>query len=97
MVMAIDGTQALRCRVTGRVQGVFFRASTQRRAQMLGVVGYARNRADGSVEVLAIGPEDAVQALRAWLAVGPPAARVSTVECASEVPPDPLPADFATR
>lgn len=97
MVMASDGTQALRCRVTGRVQGVFFRASAQRRAQALGVVGYARNLADGSVEVLAIGPPAALEELRAWLAVGPSAARVRILECTSEPLPEPVPDGFATR
>jgi len=71
----------LRCIVSGRVQGVFFRASTQRQAQQLGISGYARNLADGSVEVLACGAADAVQQLRAWLWVGPPAAGVTAVEC----------------
>jgi acylphosphatase len=97
MNRATDGTQALLCRVTGRVQGVFFRASAQRRAQALGVVGYARNLADGSVEVLAIGPPAALEALRAWLAAGPPGARVRDVQCASAPIPDPLPGGFATR
>ena len=97
MVMTSDGTQAMRCRVTGRVQGVFFRASAQRRAQGLGVVGYARNLADGSVEVLAIGPPAALEELRAWLAAGPTAARVTGLECASVPVPEPLPGGFATR
>lgn len=94
--MDTDGTQALRCRVTGRVQGVFFRASAQRQAQALGVVGYARNLADGSVEVLAIGPPAALDEMCAWLAVGPTAARVKGVECTSAPLPHPLPVGFAT-
>jgi acylphosphatase len=97
MNRATDGTQALLCRVKGRVQGVFFRASAQRRAQALGVVGYARNLADGSVEVLAIGPPAALEALRAWLATGPPVARVEGVQCTWAPIPDPLPGGFATR
>ncbi len=71
----------MRCIVTGRVQGVFFRAETQRQAQRLGINGHARNLADGSVEVLACGRGDAVQQLSAWLWQGPPASRVSSVEC----------------
>jgi acylphosphatase len=71
----------LRCVVSGRVQGVFFRASTQRQAQQLGISGYAKNLPDGSVEVLACGDAQAVHQLSAWLWVGPPAASVTAVEC----------------
>ena len=71
----------LRCIVRGRVQGVFFRASTRRQAQQLGIRGYAKNLEDGSVEVLACGESDAVQQLSAWLWVGPSAANVTAVEC----------------
>lgn len=81
----------LRCRVSGRVQGVFFRASTQRHARRLGVTGHARNLPDGSVEVLACGSEAAVAQLREWLWQGPPTSRVSAVECETAVtspPPD---------
>jgi acylphosphatase len=74
-------SRCLRCRVSGRVQGVFFRASTRKQARDLGLSGHARNLPDGSVEVLACGPERAVAALREWLWLGPPAARVETVEC----------------
>jgi acylphosphatase len=69
-----------RFRVTGRVQGVFFRASTQRKARKLGLTGYAINLDDGSVEVVAFGAEDALEALFAWLHRGSPAARVDRVE-----------------
>ena len=62
--------------VRGRVQGVFFRASTRTQAQALGLGGYAKNLADGSVEVLACGTEDALNRLQSWLGQGPPAARV---------------------
>ena len=74
-------TVCYRCIVAGRVQGVFFRASTQREAQQLGLSGYARNLADGSVEVLACGEASAVDKLREWLWLGPPAANVTSVEC----------------
>jgi len=66
--------------VTGLVQGVFFRASTRTQAQNLGLAGYARNLADGSVEVLASGDADALHALEQWLQHGPPQARVKQVE-----------------
>lgn len=66
--------------VTGRVQGVFFRASTRDFALQLGIAGYARNRDDGSVEILASGSAEALGALFAWLHHGPPAARVESVQ-----------------
>ena len=76
-----------RCYVSGRVQGVFFRASTREQAGLLGVTGHARNLPDGRVEVLACGDDQAVQSLCDWLRTGPPAARVSDVHCEpSDVP-----------
>jgi acylphosphatase len=71
---------ARRCYVSGRVQGVFYRASTRERAQQLGCRGHARNLADGRVEVLAVGEPAAVDALIEWLWRGPPAAYVQDVE-----------------
>ncbi len=71
----------MRCKISGRVQGVFFRASTQREARSLELTGYAKNLSDGSVEVLACGKASAVEQLREWLRVGPPAARVTRVDC----------------
>jgi acylphosphatase len=65
--------------VSGRVQGVFYRASTCGQALKLGVAGHAKNRPDGSVEVLACGTARALDALERWLRRGPPAARVETV------------------
>lgn len=83
-------------RVRGRVQGVAFRAYTRERALQLGVVGQARNLADGSVEVLACGDEAAVRALCDWLHQGPPRARVDAVEEQALAVPPALPHDFAT-
>ncbi len=71
-----------RCLVSGRVQGVFYRASAQQRAQELAVRGYARNLADGRVEVLACGEAQAVQAFVGWLWTGSSASRVTAVEVA---------------
>ena len=65
--------------VSGRVQGVFFRASTRVEAQRLGIAGSARNLADGSVEVIASGADQALRDLEAWLWQGPPAALVERV------------------
>ena len=65
--------------VEGRVQGVFFRASTREQALALGIAGHARNLPDGRVEVLASGSNEALDALAQWLRQGPPAARVTAV------------------
>ena len=74
-------TICVKCLVSGRVQGVFFRASTREQALSLGITGYARNLPDGRVEVMACGERDAVDQLRAWLTRGPSAARVTGVAC----------------
>ena len=66
--------------VAGRVQGVWFRASTCERAQALQLRGYARNLADGGVEVVATGAEAALDELERWLWQGPPLAKVSAVQ-----------------
>jgi len=67
-------------RVRGLVQGVFYRASTCDRARELGLVGWVRNRADGSVELEAEGPAERIEQLVAWCRSGPPGARVSGVD-----------------
>lgn len=71
---------AARFLVMGRVQGVFFRASTREQALKLGLRGHAKNLPDGCVEVLAAGEQRALDALERWLQVGPPMARVESVE-----------------
>lgn len=78
--MADAGPIRVRARVTGMVQGVFFRASARDRARQLGLLGWVRNRADGSVELEAEGPAAAVERLLEWCGHGPPAARVSAVD-----------------
>jgi acylphosphatase len=72
-------TQAIRCLVAGRVQGVYYRAATADRANRLAVRGWAKNLPDGRVEVVAGGPMPALAELTAWLWEGPPAARVESV------------------
>ncbi len=65
--------------VSGRVQGVCFRAGTRDQALRLHLRGHARNLADGSVEVLAVGDAHAIEALAQWLEDGPPLAQVAAV------------------
>lgn len=72
--------------VSGRVQGVAFRASTEREARARGLDGWVRNRADGSVEAVFEGAPEAVDALLAWCRAGPRFARVSGVEVQEEAP-----------
>ena len=77
--------------IKGRVQGVFFRDSTRRVAESLGLTGYAINLPDGDVEVLASGDDASLEKLREWLRDGPPHARVDQVierDVQREVPPD---------
>lgn len=65
--------------ITGRVQGVWFRASAQEEANKLGIMGWARNLPDGSVEVLACGEKDKLLQLYDWLKQGPDLATVDNV------------------
>lgn len=65
--------------VTGRVQGVWYRAHTRDKARELGLQGYVRNLPNGDVEILVHGEETVVDALIDWSWVGPPMARVSDV------------------
>ena len=66
--------------VSGRVQGVFYRASLQQEARALALVGWVRNLADGSVEFVAQGGPEALAKLIRWAEHGPPHANVSAVE-----------------
>ena len=76
----------VRLRVSGLVQGVFYRQSTAIEAARLGLAGSARNLPDGSVEVVAEGRRAEVERLVAWCRRGPPAARVEDVEAGWEAP-----------
>ena len=78
--MADATHKGLYARVYGVVQGVGFRYSTVSRARRLGLSGYARNRSDGTVEVLAEGNVQNLAALLKWLHQGPSMARVTNVE-----------------
>lgn len=76
----MDDQRRVRLQIYGKVQGVFFRASTRERAQQLGVSGWVKNRSDGSVEAQVEGPAEAVDKLIEWAHEGPSAARVDNLE-----------------
>jgi acylphosphatase len=69
-----------RVRIIGRVQGVWFRANTQRAALAHGVAGWVRNRPDGSVEAVFEGPTGSVERVLAWCRTSDPPARVDAVD-----------------
>ena len=82
--------------VSGHVQGVFYRASTESQALALGITGYARNLPDGRVEIIAEGTEDKLKQLKNWCGEGPPAAKVESVEVSEETPTGEF-TDFGVR
>ncbi len=71
----------IRCFVSGQVQGVSFRYYTRQQATRLNLKGWAKNLADGRVDVLACGEQQAVDTLHSWLNKGPSLAYVTDVEC----------------
>ncbi len=73
-------TVAAHLLITGRVQGVWYRASTAQEAQTLGLAGWVRNMPDGSVEALAQGTKEQVEALIQWCWQGPELARVGAID-----------------
>ena len=70
----------IRLRITGRVQGVFYRQSTAEKARELGLKGFVMNMKDGSVVLEAAGDDVSLKALRLWCESGPPLAKVDRVE-----------------
>jgi acylphosphatase len=84
------------CWVSGRVQGVFYRGTAAARARELGITGYARNLADGRVEVLACGEEGAVRSFVEWLWIGSSASRVTAVQVLEAEETDQPPEGFRT-
>ena len=79
-----------KCFISGLVQGVFYRASSQSQAEKLGITGYAINLADGRVQVLACGENEKVGRFCDWLWTGSNGSRVANVQCESVkiIPPD---------
>lgn len=72
--------------ITGRVQNVFYRAWFLEQARTLGLAGWVRNRADGSVEAVVQGPAEMVDAMAARAGEGSPASRVETVTISNDAP-----------
>ena len=68
--------------VSGRVQGVFYRASAAEQARLIGITGWVKNLPDSRVEVFATGETDQLEELAEWLKEGPPHAKVGSVEVA---------------
>lgn len=71
-------------RANGKVQGVFYRVSTKDKAQSLGVTGFVRNRLDGSVQIVAFGSQEQLDAMAEWARNGPPGAVVNSVDVENE-------------
>lgn len=91
----MTGRRAVLARISGRVQGVWYRGWTVERATALGLNGWVRNRADGTVEALFAGPPATVDAMLAACREGPPAAMVSDVR--TEPAEDPGAGPFEQR
>lgn len=82
-----EGYETWHLNAHGRVQGVGYRGGCADKAIALGLGGWVRNRMDGTVEVIATGSREKLEALRLWMEQGPPAAQVSKVEM-EQAPPE---------
>ena len=80
----------VRAQVTGKVQGVYYRASTQETAQQLGLTGWVQNQVDGRVLFEAQGPAEAIMALLDWARRGPAAAQVQALNWEEVVTKQPV-------
>jgi len=89
--------RACRVRVSGRVQGVCFRASTQRQAAVLGIHGWVRNLRDGSVDAWLQGEASNLAEMLEWIQQGPADARVTAVDIYADQPPEPGLSGFQIR
>jgi acylphosphatase len=90
----VQDRHAVKVRVTGRVQGVYFRGWTRERAQTLGLAGWVRNEHDGSVAALIAGPRAVVEDMLRLLHEGPLDAKVAEV-IVEETDPDQVPSGFS--
>ena len=88
--------KAFQVNVSGRVQGVCFRARTREEAKRIGVAGWVKNLQDGSVQVFMQGPEEKVNSLLSWCYQGPAGASVASVDF-SERPIDPSISTFSIK
>lgn len=75
----MDDKTCARVIISGRVQGVFFRMTTKKTADRLGITGWVKNRADGTVEALFQGDTESVDHMLAWCKKGPPLSKVTDV------------------
>jgi acylphosphatase len=82
----ITNNRRVHALISGRVQGVFYRASTMDEAMRLGLTGWVKNLADGRVELVAEGAPEAIDALISWCRKGPPHARVTSIEIKEQTP-----------
>ena len=85
MITAVEKSR-VRLKIAGRVQGVYYRASTVQQAQSLDLTGWVMNCSDGSVEAVAEGAKPNLEALIAWCRQGPDGARVTQVDVRWETP-----------
>ena len=88
--MQSDDRKRAHVRISGQVQGVFFRDSTREKARELGLSGYVKNTPDGDVEALFEGPTEGVEEMVRWCGQGPPHASVENVDVDYESPGDDL-------
>lgn len=96
-MVRMSDQRRVRLRIHGRVQGVFYRAAARDAATRLGVRGWVRNLADGTVEALAAGTDDAIDGFVAACRAGSTAARVDRVEVEPAAPDAELPDGFEVR
>lgn len=90
-------SQGVHCLVSGRVQGVYFRACTRDEAVSLGLTGWVRNLPGRRVEVMAFGEPERLDALLAFLRQGSPLSRVDEVKVEIPAADEPVPGDFTIR
>ena len=85
--------------VSGRVQGVFYRLHTEKQARKLGISGWVRNRTDGRVEAVIVGPEEKIKQMINWLWQGSPLSKVEEVKIVSQklIKKDPFQGQFGRR